>query len=138
MIALRLIPLLLSALMLAAHFFRGGHLALVIAALAFPFLLLSRRPWARHAVRAALVLAACEWVRTLYGIARMRQSMGDSWTRMAAILAAVALFALLAAAVLPRRKPPANPPVNRPANPPGNHPANPPGNHPANPPGPPA
>lgn len=110
MLALRLAPLILSALILAAHFFRNGRTVLVAAALAFPFLLFSRRPWARPAVQGALLLAACEWVRTLLGIARLRQSMGEPWTRMAAILAAVALFALLAAAVLPRRKPAAKTP----------------------------
>lgn len=103
MLGLRLVPLILSALLLAAHFFRGGHIALVGLALAVPFLWMVPRPWARPAVRAALVLGALEWVRALAGIAQVRRSHGEPWERMAIILGGVALLALLAAAVLPRR-----------------------------------
>jgi len=104
MLALRLVPMILSALALAAHFFRNGHLVWVASALGFPFLLLLRRRWAPRVVRAALVVGACEWGRTVVEIARLRQAAGEPWMRMAAILGGVALLALCAAALVPARR----------------------------------
>ena len=93
-----LIPTLLSCLVLAAHFFRGGQIGLMLAACAVPLLLLLRRRWATRIVQAFLVLGALEWVRTTLLIRAVRIDEGREWNRMAIILGSVALFTLLSAA----------------------------------------
>lgn len=95
----RLIPVLLSALLMAAHFSRADNLALVIFSLAAPILLLLRRRWVAMLAQLALMLAALEWLRTLLSIAVRRQQVGDPWLRMAVILGVVALFTALSALV---------------------------------------
>ena len=95
----RLIPVFLSALLLAAHFSRADNLPMVVLALAAPLLLLVRQPWVPRAFQVALVLGALEWVRTLISIARMRHAIGEPWMRMAVILGVVALVTASSALV---------------------------------------
>lgn len=103
---MRAIPVVVSALLLAAHFLRDGQTLLVLAALAIPWGLLSREPVARRVVQAVLVLGAAEWVRTAYGIAQQRAAVGAPILRMLLILGGVALFTLAAAWLAgPSRRP---------------------------------
>lgn len=95
-----LIPLWLSCLVLAAHFFRNEQLVLMFVALAAPLLLLVRRRWATILLQLLLVIGALEWVRTMLQIAAMRREMGEPWQRMAIILGSVAAFTLLSALLL--------------------------------------
>lgn len=89
---LRLIPVYLSALLIAAHFLRAGWLPALIAALLSPFILLFKRKWAARTMQAILILSALEWVRTLFTILSQRRAAGAPWVRMACILGGVALF----------------------------------------------
>ena len=93
--ALRLLPAVLALLVLAAHFLRAGHLALVAAALAVVVLFFVRRPWAARAVEGALALGAFEWLRTLALLAAERREAGAPYLRMTLILAGVALATAL-------------------------------------------
>jgi hypothetical protein len=88
----RLLPVVLSAFLLAAHFFRAGQETGVLIALALPLLLMLKRQWVPVVVSVALLLGALEWVHTLVNIAMMRSQMGVPWGRMALILGGVALF----------------------------------------------
>jgi len=97
MTALRLAPIILSSVLLAAHWLRGGHLFLALATLAVPLLLRVRRPWIPLLVQALLIIGALEWVRTLMVLARQRTLDGEPWLRMAVILGAVALLTILSA-----------------------------------------
>lgn len=99
----RLIPVLLSALLMAAHFSRADITPLVWLSLAFPLILLVRRPWVARLTVVLLVIAGAEWIRTLLTIAGRRQADGDPWLRMAVILGAVAA-ATLASALVFRNK----------------------------------
>lgn len=99
----RLLPTVLSALLLGAHFLRSGNLVLVAACAAFPLVLLFRREWAVRATQAFLAVAAGTWAWTAFEIAQRRIAAGQPWARMAAILAAVALLAVLAAGLLQAR-----------------------------------
>jgi hypothetical protein len=96
-------PIVLSALLLAAHFLRGGQAALVALALALPLLLAVRRPWAGWLLSLGLGLGSLEWLLTLTAIAQQRMAMGEPWHRMAAILGGVSLLTLTAAC-LPRTR----------------------------------
>ena len=93
------LPVILSFLLAAAHFFRAGQTAGVVAALALPFLLLVPRRWAVMALQAALLLAAAEWVMTLVRMVRERQALGEPTVRLSVILGGVAVFTAASAAV---------------------------------------
>jgi hypothetical protein len=84
--------IVLSLLLLAAHFFRAGQVVLMALALLLPLLLLARKPWAARVVQAALLVGAAEWARTIFVFALARMELGYPWLRMALILGAVALF----------------------------------------------
>jgi hypothetical protein len=99
MIAL-LIPTMLSCLVLAAHFFRGGHVYLMLGVCAAPLLLVLRRVWSMRIVQAILVIGALEWVRTLLQIRAIRIDEGRDWQRMAWILGGVAVFTFVSALLL--------------------------------------
>jgi hypothetical protein len=99
MMVVRLLPVLLSAVLLAAHFSRHAVPALIPVALLFPALLLVRRPWVPRVVQVVLVLAAVEWVRTAVALGSARRATGEPWVRMAVILGAVALVTALSALV---------------------------------------
>jgi hypothetical protein len=96
-IALRVTPLVISTLVIAAHFFRSGNYGFVIFALVCPLLLWTRQRWAVVAVQVLLGIAAIEWIRTAVSIAWDRAALGAPTTRMFVILGAVALFAALSA-----------------------------------------
>ncbi|MGZ8211408.1 MAG: hypothetical protein ACXW2I_18245 [Burkholderiales bacterium] len=99
-----LTPLAVSALLIAAHFFRSGSYVLAAAGLLFPALLAIRTPLALRLVQLLLLACAAEWVRTLASIAVDRQALGQPWVRMAAILATIAALNVLAAYLLGARR----------------------------------
>jgi hypothetical protein len=88
----RLLPVLLSAVVLAAHFLRAGRFGLTTICLLFPAILLIPHKVSARVVQIALVLGSLEWMRTLVVLASHRQAMGEAWTRMAIILGFVAAF----------------------------------------------
>ena len=99
---MKFVPIALSALLLAAHFFRSGNLGVVVLVLTVPLLLATRTRWASIVVQLCLVVAALEWLRTALLLARERQAVGAPFVRMLVILGAVALFT--AASALPLRR----------------------------------
>lgn len=101
---LRALPVALSVLVLAAHFYRARQMPLVALALALPLLLFVRERWSARVVQAGLVVGALEWIRTLAFFAGQRMEVGRPWGRLAVILGAVA--ALTALSALAVRVPP--------------------------------
>jgi hypothetical protein len=86
----RLLPIFLSAILLAAHFFRARMFLPLVVSLAFPFVLLVPRRWAARLVQVALMLGAFEWIRTTMMLVMARQAGERPWMRMAIILMSVA------------------------------------------------
>ena len=101
---LRLLPVILSFLLLGAHFYRAGHVVLTGLCVAVLFLLFLRKHWVPLLFQVLLALAALEWLRSLYFLAAMRIAWNEPWTRLAVILGAVALFTLLSGLVFRNRK----------------------------------
>ena len=95
----RLLPVILSWIVLGAHFMRGGHHIVVAGCLLVPFLLLVRKPWVPPLMQLALFLGALEWIRVLMALAAMRQAHGMASGRMVAILGGVAVFTAASALV---------------------------------------
>ena len=96
---LRLIPVILSFLLLVAHFYRSGQVILAAICVALLFLLFFRESWIPKLFQFLLVLGALEWLRSLYNFAAMRIAWDQPWTRLAIILGAVALFTALSGLV---------------------------------------
>ena len=86
---LYLIPVLLSTLVMAAHFLRSGHMVVVWLILLSPLLLLIRRPWVARTFQLALAFGAFEWALTAIKLGRLRTEMNQDWLRMAIILGIV-------------------------------------------------
>jgi hypothetical protein len=91
------ILIVLSLLVLGAHFLRDGFDVGVAVCVGLIALLFVRRAWAARVVQLALVLGAFEWVLTLYTLAQVRLAHGMPATRMVIILAAVVLVTLISA-----------------------------------------
>ena len=96
---LRLAPVILSFLLLGAHFYRSGQAIGAGLCIVVPLSLLVRDSWVPRLIQVLLLLGALEWLRTLYVIANMRIAYDQPWTRMAAILGAVALLTMLSGLV---------------------------------------
>ena len=101
---LRLLPVILSFLLLGAHFYRAGLPPLTLLSLAVLALLFLRKSWVPRLFQALLILGAIEWLRTLYVLAAMRIAWGEPWTRLALILGGVALLTALSGPVFQGRK----------------------------------
>jgi hypothetical protein len=89
---IRLLPVILSLLLLGAHYYRAGFIPVVAIMGAGVLMLLIRRPWAARIVQILLCVGGIEWIRTTFGLVMMRQSMGMPWVRLALILGGVALL----------------------------------------------
>ena len=88
----RLLPVIFSFGLLAAHFSRAGIFPLMIISLAIPLLLFIKKRWVARSIQVLLILGAAEWIRAMMGYIEFRKSIGDDWTRLAIILIAVALL----------------------------------------------
>ena len=87
--------MILSLLVLGAHFLRAGQVALLGVVLILLVLLAVRRPWVARTVQVALLIGAVEWVRTLWSLAAWRMRAGEPAARMVIILGMVALVTAL-------------------------------------------
>lgn len=96
---LRLLPVILSMLVLGAHFYRAGHLLLAGGALLALGLLFIHRPLPARLIQGLLVAGAVEWLATAGRLVMFRQAQGLPWLRLVLILGLVALCTLLSALV---------------------------------------
>ena len=97
---LRISLVILSALLLAAHFLRSGNLVVVVLVGAAPLLLLFRSPWAVRLLQIFLCFGTLEWGRTSLVLYRFRVAGGEPWLRMVLILGVVASITILSAILL--------------------------------------
>jgi hypothetical protein len=91
------VPVVLSILVLGAHFLRYGNSIGVLVALLLVALLFLRRPWVARLMQVVLVLGTLEWLRTMYELANMRALQGQPYGRMLVILGVVAAVTLCSA-----------------------------------------
>ncbi len=101
--ALLYVPIVLSLVVLGAHFLRADNEVGVIASLLLVAFLFVRRPWSARLIQLALVLGALEWSRTIVELAQFRAAHGEPFTRMAVILGVVAAVCLVSAPILETR-----------------------------------
>jgi hypothetical protein len=91
------VPVVLSLIILGAHFMRYENLIGVSGSIGLIALLFVRRPWVARLMQVILVIGALEWVRTLYELVQVRVATGQPVTRMAVILGVVALLTFCSA-----------------------------------------
>jgi hypothetical protein len=103
LLALQLTPVVLSLLLLAAHFLRSGRVELVGVVLLLLALLILRRPWVARTIQVTLALGAAEWIRTLIVLASTRSQIGEPATRMSIIIGSVAALTGLSALLFQSR-----------------------------------
>ena len=89
---IRLLPVILSLLVLGAHYFRSGIYFIVVIILGLLGLLFVKKAWVARLTQVVLVLGMIEWIRTLFELVAVRQAFGQPWARMVAILGIVALL----------------------------------------------
>lgn len=90
--ALRLSPVVLSALLIAAHYLRAGSLVTVALCLAAPMLLFVRRAWVPRLMQGGLVFSVFVWLWTAWEIVQLRMALGAPWAAAAIILGCVAAW----------------------------------------------
>ncbi len=96
----RIIPFILSAIVLAAHFLRFANLPMMIFTLAIPFLLFIKKRWALLIVQALTVAGGLFWIKVAIDNLWLRLLVGEPWVRMVVILLAVSLFTFWSAWLL--------------------------------------
>jgi len=97
--ALLTIPVVLSLVVLGAHFMRYGNSVGVVGALVLIALLFVRQPWVARFMQVVLVLGALEWIRTLIELQQVRAALGQPYGRMLVILGLVAAVTACSALV---------------------------------------
>lgn len=88
----RIIPIVISFLLLSAHYFRSGELGLVAMWVSAPLLLFVKRRWVSYAFTAMLFFGASVWIKTAKIIWEVRSLYGMPKTNVMLILGGVALF----------------------------------------------
>jgi hypothetical protein len=88
-----------SLILLGAHFLRYGNVFGLAASLVLIGLLFVRSPWAARIIQLGLVLGAIEWGHTLYELVQMRMAQGAPVARMVAIIGTVIVVTLASALV---------------------------------------
>jgi hypothetical protein len=84
------VPVVVSLVVLGAHFMRYGQSVGVVGVLGLIALLVFRRPWVARLIQVVLVLGAMEWAHTIYELVQGRAAQGQPFTRMVVILGVVA------------------------------------------------
>ena len=91
------VPIVLSLVVLGAHFLRDGNMPLVAVSMALLGLLFLREVWTARLIQVALVLGALEWLWTLHGLVEVRVALGQPFLRMVLILGIVAAITFASA-----------------------------------------
>ncbi len=96
---IRLLPAIISLLILSAHFSRAGFPFISIILLILPLLLIVKRPWVARLIQIVLLFGCVEWIRSLVYYVNQRQELGEPFIRLVLILGIVAILTGLAALV---------------------------------------
>ena len=91
------VPVVLSLVVLGAHFMRYGNSTGVVGSAILIALLFVRRAWAARLIQVVLILGALEWGRTLFELAQVRATQGQPFARMLVILGVVTALTVCAA-----------------------------------------
>ena len=88
----RVIPVILAALLLGAHFWRAGNLVLAVMCGLMPLLLFIKQRWSWLTVQLFAYAGVAIWLYTTVTFVQERIYWGQPWLRLVFILGGVALF----------------------------------------------
>lgn len=91
------VPVVLSFVILGAHFMRYGNSTGVVGSTVLIALLFVRKAWAARLIQVVLILGALEWLRTIFELAQVRATLGQPFARMLVILGVVTALTVCAA-----------------------------------------
>jgi hypothetical protein len=91
------VPIVLSLVVLGAHFMRYGNNIGVAVAAVLIVMLFIRQWWVARLVQIALLLGALEWSYTIWELVQLRAAHGLPYVRMVVILGTVAAVTLCSA-----------------------------------------
>lgn len=100
---LTFLPVVISSLLAAAHFYRSGFLLVAAVSILLPFLMIVRHRFVPRLLTLFLLLCGLEWLRTLYVLTGRYQEAGLSTTRLTVILVTVSLVTVLSPLVFRTR-----------------------------------
>lgn len=100
---LRVILVVLSSILIGAHFLRHGNLILMLLCIAMPFLLLSRRRWVLIVMQCLLYGAALLWLFFMRVLVLQRMAEQMRFRGVIVILGSVAIFTLISGLLLNSR-----------------------------------
>ena len=89
-----------AAMLLAAHFLRGGQLVAVALCLLAPLLFLHRRRWVLIVLQVAAYVASVAWIAIAVHLVAIRWHYGRPWIAAVSILGVVTLLTLAAGLLL--------------------------------------
>jgi hypothetical protein len=99
-----MIPIILSIVVLAAHFLREGSLTASLCLLSLLPLLALHYRWIARLVQGVLFFGVIRWMLTIAELVRFRAATGQPYTRMMIILAVVALITAISALLFQTRR----------------------------------
>ncbi len=103
-VLLRLFPVILALIVLAAHFSRHQIAPLTFYFLLFPLLFFIKRDWVKKVTIIILIFGFAEWIRTTYILTSLRIQMHMPFLRMILILGATATLTLVSGLVFKSEK----------------------------------
>ena len=101
---LRIVLLIISYLLLSAHFFREGETILTAVYLFLPLLFFIKKRWSLIFLQLFSYGGFIIWLQTIFVLTSARIQLGEPWLRMVIILGVVAIFTLLAGLLLNSNK----------------------------------
>lgn len=101
---IRLLPPIMSLLLLSAHFSRADMPLLSLVFLIIPLLLFIKKKWIVRSIQTFLILGVLEWIRSIFFYVNQRQEIGESYVRLVIIIGVVALITGLSALVFKNKK----------------------------------
>jgi len=104
MITVRLLPLIFSVILIAAHVMRFNGLYPALLVLALLLTLFIRSKWTLKGWQIALAAGIVMWAQTTYNIVQMRMAINEPWLRLAIIMGAVIAFTLYSILSLENKK----------------------------------
>jgi hypothetical protein len=96
-------PVVISSLLISAHFLRYGHGFFMCIGLVPLIALFVRRPGAARIIQVILGLSTVSWIWTIYTLVSKRVALGAPYTKLIFILGGVAVFTFVSIFVFKTR-----------------------------------
>jgi len=97
---LQFLMIVISFLMISAHFYRANNHYLAYFLILVPFFLIIRKKYIVRFTQIILFLSSIEWWIVIYKIINIRRMYNMPWIRFSLIMSLVAVFTLLSIVVL--------------------------------------